>query len=693
MQLDTVLVTARRREEALQDVPQSVTAISGAELEARGAQDIAALGDVTPNLTIYPARAFNGTVTAFIRGIGQADPIWSVEPGVGVYVDDVYLARPQGALLDILDVERVEVLRGPQGTLYGKNTLGGAIKLVTRDPAATLSGTATLTAGDYGRRDGKLVLNLPLGDRLRTRLALGTFDRNGFGRNLFTGAEVSARDTRVARFSATWAPTTDMEVRLAWDRTIDDSGPQGFKRLAVNPTDPAGTRPDPGDHDVRSGAPNVQRLNSGGGSITLDWNLGMEWRLRAISAWRSGDSLGYIDFDTLPATINQLERHFADRQTSQEIQLHWNDGRAHAVAGLYLFDGDSGGVGINSSRSPLFGYTSSTIGTRSAALYANLTQPIGYALELDVGLRYTVERKTATVLNRTFADAALSVPFNEPSADFTDAATFSAPSPRVVLAWRPTTMAMLYAQASRGFKGGSYNIGANPRLVPRSAHAVDDEAVTALELGAKSAWLDDRLSVDVALFHNSYRDIQLSVFTSYDGDGDGSDDRIFRDFRNAGDGTTRGAELEWRMRAGYLRWTGQVGYLDARYNRYIDEGLDIAANRRFSNAPRWTAGSSVVADLPLRVAGTLRARIDGRYQSKVWQTGELVDELAQEGYALWNASLAWTSPAQGWQVALHGNNLGGVSYRTTGFAFPTLGILTGHYGPPRTFALTVTRTF
>ena len=318
---------------------------------------------------------------------------------------------------------------------------------------------------------------------------------------------------------------------------------------------------------------------------------------------------------------------------------------------------------------------------------------MGNALEVDLGLRYTVERKTATVLNRSFADAARTMPIGEPTADFTDAATFRAPSPRLVVSWRPSTTAMLYAQASRGFKGGSYNVGANRRLVPRSAHAVDDESVTAFEFGAKTAWLDDRLSLDLAVFHNRYRDIQLSVFTSYDRDGDGSNESIFRDFRNAGAGTTRGAELEWRMRAGRLHWNGQVGYLDARYDRYIDSGLDIAASRRFSNAPRWTAGTSLVAEFPLHVAGLLRARIDGRYQGKVWQTAELDDALAQDGYAVWNASLAWTSPAQRWRLAVHGNNLADVSYRTTGFSCPTLGILSGHYGPPRTFALTVTRNF
>src|SRR5690606_29828434 len=247
------------------DVPKAVTAVDGAELESRGATDISILDMVTPNLVIHPARAFNGSVTAHIRGIGQFDPIWGAEPGVGIYLDDVHLARPQGALLDVLDVERVEVLRGPQGTLYGRNTLGGAIKLVTRAPEPDFGGTAALAAGNYGRRDARLVLNLPMGE-VRTRVALAGYDRDGYGRNLSTGGEVSARDAAVARWNGLWAPRDDLQVRLSWDRYRDRSGPPGGRRLAVpRPLfEPEQTPLDPGRHDVRSGAPERLDLDSQG---------------------------------------------------------------------------------------------------------------------------------------------------------------------------------------------------------------------------------------------------------------------------------------------------------------------------------------------------------------------------------------------------------------------------------------------
>jgi len=691
VELDQVVVTARRRPEPLRDVPQAITAVDGEELESRGATDISALDMVTPNLTIYPARAFNGSVTAHIRGIGQFDPIWGAEPGVGIYIDDVHLARPQGALLDVLDVQRVEVLRGPQGTLYGRNTLGGAIRLVTREPAAELGGRIALTAGDYGRRDGKAVLNVPLGENLRTRVALAKYDRDGYGRNLFTGVEVGARDAAVARWSALWTPAEGVDVRLSWDRYRDRSGPPGGRRLAIaRPQfDPDQVPLDPGRHDVRSGVPERLDLDSEGASLAVDWRLRPQWRLRSISAWRQGDSQAVLDMDSLPRPIFTLRRDFRERQRSQEFQLHGEGAGTHLVAGLYLFDGTEAGSGRSSFQDDeqRFYGARGSIRTRSAAAYASLVRDLGPVWQLDAGLRYTFERKTATAYNGDYADDSSDTPVAV-KADFTDSARFRAPTPRLALSWRASERAMLYAQASRGFKGGTYNVRANAEERPESARPIDAETVTAFELGAKAGWFDGRLDVAAALFHNDYRDIQLAVFIP---DGDSG---VFPDFRNAGRGTTRGMELEWQARiAPGLRWSGHLGYLDARYDEYIDNGVDVAGSRHFPNAPRWTAGTSLVADIPLRDAGWLLVRVDGRYQSETRPTTDLNPQLLQGGYSLWNASLAWTSPQRRWEVALRVDNLGDTAYRTTGFAYPNNGVVIGYYGPPRTYSMTLGYSF
>ncbi|MGH8060830.1 MAG: TonB-dependent receptor [Pseudoxanthomonas sp.] len=698
VQLDAVVVTARYREEVLQRIPVSVTALDAGELQSRGAEDLGALGAAVPNLTIYAARPFNNALTAYIRGIGQSETVWGVDPGVGVYVDDVYLARPQAALLDVLDVERIEVLRGPQGTLYGKNTIGGAIRYITRAADDEFSGNLGVTVGDYDRRDFKGVVNLPIGERLRTRVAFASLDRDGFGKNLVTGDEVSAQHAGVARVSVEWTPHDDVEVRLAYDRYRDRSGPRGARRRAVNPNDPLRTPPDNGNYDVRSGMPSLDEMDSEGASATVDWTLNERWRLKSITAYRAGDSLGNVDFDLLPLPISDLNRRLFERQASQEFQLLASSGRAHAIAGLYLFDGEAGGTVRQTIQGRMFNVSRGVVKTGSAAIYGDLTWDFTDKLSLEGGLRYTSEKKTGTVLNRGYTDATFTVPRGAALADFTDSKTFSSLSPRVNVSYKLTEAAMLYAQASRGFKSGGYNIRANTRFVPGSGLPFKDETATSYELGAKTQWLDGKITANAAAFHNDYRDIQLSVFTSYDSNGDGINDALFGDFKNAGAGTINGAEFELSALTGrHLRWLGHVGYLDTHYDGFISNGVDIADSQHFANAPRWTGGLSAIADIPLGPAGSLQARVDGNYQSKVYPTTELnqasAETLAQEGYTLWNASLTYRSPDGKWQAALQGQNLGDKAYRTTGYDFPVYGIRTGYYGPPGTVSLSLTYLF
>ena len=694
VQLDGVVVTARRRDEVVQDVPMAVTALSGAELESRGAEDLTALGAATPNLTIYPARSFNSTLTAYIRGVGQSDPAWGYEPGVAVYVDDVYLARPQAALLDILDVERIEVLRGPQGTLYGKNTIGGAIKYVTRMVGDDFSGNVGATFGSYGRRDFKAVVNVPLTQEFRVRVAFGTFNRDGFGTNLATGEDVSAKDARVARVTAEWLASEDVDVRLAYDRYRDRSGMHGARRLAINPADPLHTPPNDNDFDVQSGMANIDDADSENASVTVDWHPDARWRLKSITAHHSADTLGNVDFDTLPLAISDVARHIFDQQTSQELQLHLDSGRSHAVGGLYFFDGTaSGRVNvINNNR--MFVRSTGSIGTRSAAIYGDLTVDLDDRLSLEAGLRYTSETKTGMAFNQGYTDGTFTTPNGLVAADFTDSKTFNAWSPRLNLSWRQNEDVLLYVQASRGFKSGSYNIRANTRFVPGSDRPYADETATTYELGAKTQWLDGRLTLNATAFHNDYRDLQLNVFVNIDTDGDGIADAPFGDFRNAGAATIDGAELELAAQTGaHLRWLGNVGYLHAKYDEYLSAGVNIADSQHLVNAPRLTGGFSAIADLPLGAAGSLVARVDGHYQSKVYSSPELVSALAeataQDGYTLWNASLIYQPPRQQWQLALHGQNLGDKSYRTSGNSDP----LIGYYGPPRTTWLSLTWFF
>ncbi|KGQ20596.1 TonB-dependent receptor [Lysobacter dokdonensis DS-58] len=689
-ELDRVIVTARRREEVLQDVPIAVTSLDGEELKSRAAEDLSALSAATPNLVLYNARAFNSAVTATIRGVGQYDPVWGVEPAVGIYIDDVYLARPQAALLDILDVERIEVLRGPQGTLYGKNTIGGAIKYVTRAPEPYVSGNVVVTAGSYDRLDGKALLNIPFGETLRSRFAFGRYTRAGYGENLITGEDVSDRDATVMRATFDWLPVERVDVRLAWDRYRDRSHVIGAHRLLAAPFPPF-TPPDPGRFDVRSDARNQDDTDSEGIALTVDWQFDDEWRFKSVTAHRDGDSFGYIDFDTLPRTIATLNRDFHDEQTSQEFQWQWDHGSTHAVAGLYWSDAEAAGNGRVVNGGVFFTETSGAIWTRSGAVYGDVSWDMTAHTTAEVGLRYTHEDKRAAVITRatdpTFEQT------QEFRAYFTDATGFQAFSPRIALSWKPTDVAMYYVQATRGFKSGTYNIRADTVAVPASALPLQDETATSYELGAKAQWREGRITLDAALFRTDYRDIQLSVLVPVDIDGDGDFDDLYGDFRNAGQGTMQGVEFQGAARMGeHMRFVGHIAYLDTRYDEYRSAGPD-ADNARFPNAPDWTGGASAIGTWPLPGGSTFEARLDMSHQGTLYPTTDVNPIVRQPAHTLWNSSLTWRSPRDAWEVALIGQNLSDKVYRTGSFWLPFAGLATAYYGAPRTFALSITYSF
>jgi iron complex outermembrane receptor protein len=323
-------------------------------------------------------------------------------------------------------------------------------------------------------------------------------------------------------------------------------------------------------------------------------------------------------------------------------------------------------------------------------VYADVSWDMTAHASAELGLRYTHEDKRAAVITRG-TDSTFLHTFGF-RAYFTDATTFGAFSPRIALSWKPSDTAMYYVQATRGFKGGTYNIRADTVAVPASALPLQDENATSLELGAKAQWRDGRITLDAALFHTDYRDIQLSAGVLIDTNGDGVDDDVFGDFRNAGQGTMQGVELEASAQTGqYLRLLGHVAYLDTRYDEYISAGIDISATERFPNAPAWTA--SAIGTWPLRGGGNVEARLDASFQGALYPTTDVNPTVLQPGHTLWNASLAWQSPQHDWEVALIGQNLSDKVYRTGSFWLDYIGLGTAYYGAPRTFALSITYSF
>ncbi|UNK57567.1 TonB-dependent receptor [Pseudoxanthomonas daejeonensis] len=694
VQLDTVIVTARKREETLQDVPVAVTAFTPETLDTLNIKDLGDLDAQVPNLTIYAARGSTSTVTAYIRGIGQADPLWGVDPGVGIYLDDVYIARPQGALLDVFDVERIEVLRGPQGTLYGKNTIGGAIKYVSRGLREETSGFASVTVGNYSQLDTKAGIGGSIGDGvLRGRIAMASMNRDGFGENLSNGQPVSDKEINAVRAQFGAFASEDFDVQFSLDWMDDQSGVRGAKMLAANPLAPA-YPPLDDRYDIRSGMGNVNDTTMKGASMAVNWRLTPDWALKYVTALRESDTHTMIDFDTTPLKLVDVEAYYNDRQVSNELQANFDaGGRARGVMGLYHFNGDAGGQVLNyfwnpalatSLTNPLFGDTQGYVNTSSIAVYADWTFDLTEQLKLDVGARYTDEDKHAVALNRFYTTPQYTTSWGT-AANFDKTVNFQNFSPKASLDYQFTPEIMGYLSFSRGFKSGGYNIRANTTAVPRSGEPFQDEQVDSYEIGSKMSFLDQRMFLNLAYFHNTYEDIQLSVFTSYTLP-NGSQS-FFGDFTNAGKGTVQGVEVEYQfLPTEHWLISGNLAWLDAEYDEFMSGGVNIADTQHFTNAPEFSGALNAEWRTALDNGGNLSARLTYAYQSEVWPTTDLSPAIKQDGYGLVNAGVIW-NVNDAWTLSLQGTNLADEEYRTTGYNIAAYGVLTGFYGPPRQYSL------
>lgn len=680
--LDTVVVTARRREESLQDVPVAVTALTAAALEALNVKNLGDLQGNVPNMTVYAARGSNSTITTFIRGVGQADPLWGVDPGVGIYVDDVYIARPQGALLDVFDTERIEVLRGPQGTLYGKNTIGGAVKYVSRPLGKDLQGEVSVLAGSYATANLKAALGGATADgQWRLRVAAASLNHDGYGSNLTDGSGVSNQKTKTARVTAGfYSNDLPLTVLLSADETHDDSNMRGFQRMSVSKFDPAKTPTSPSRYDIATGMANQNFTHSNGQSLTASWVFSDAWRLKYIGARRASDSASGIDFDGLPNKIADVLGSYADSSRSHEMQLAYEGSSASGVLGLYAFDGDAGGLVRNNFLNSIFGTSGGTVYTRGRAAYTDWSWRLSSDWAVGAGLRFTDESKRAVVLNQSFKDASFSTVVAT-SADFDKTLKVQDSSPKLSLEYRWSASTKLYGTASRGFKSGGYNIRANTTAVPASGNPFKDETLDALELGSKMVLDQGRLELNAALFRNKYKNVQLSVFTSYTLPN--GTPGFFGDFTNAGRAHMQGAELEfvWRpLRA----WTlsGNLAALDAVYDEYMDRGVNVAEQKKFTNSPKFQGAFNIEHRLGLAAIGTLRLRLSLSHRSHVYPTTDLSEAIAQDAFTLLGAG-AILDIDKHWSLSLQGSNLTDKAYRTDGYNIASLSILNGYYGAPR----------
>jgi iron complex outermembrane receptor protein len=733
--LNEILVTAQKREERLQDTPIAITAVSGEALIERGAESIANLQAITPNLvfdTTAPVSGVSSGAIVFIRGVGQTDFQLTTDPGVGTYVDGVYISRSVGGVLDVLDLERVEVLRGPQGTLFGRNTIGGAISLVSKRPADSFSARGEATVGSRNLINGLVAVDVPFSDAVRSKFVVSVRSQDGFVRGLldnrdlgdtarfsFRGtieadlgsnllATVSADYSTIREQNAgsklvgisTAAPGSDTRVDLIYDRetggvvTRNVPIPPGaptltFLQNLIAPYDARFITPDL-DTTFATG-PNGTDLDIWGTSLTLALDVGFG-ELKSISAYRRTNGSFARDADGSPLAVTHTQNFaYKQDQFSQELQLAGsalNDRLKFAIGGYY-FD-ESGQDQLTVTLPVLFGSVNNFtfVENKSYAAYAQGTFEVLPRLNVTGGVRYTRDEKSYTVpqnggaiLNgpaEVFGPVGTFTPFfpaGTSQVEFDDVAV------KAVIDYKLPGGSLFYASYSEGFKSGGFNtryLVPVPAVVP-----FDPESLITYEAGFKFEGLGRRLRANAAVFRSDYDDIQLVVYQS------GAPIT-----QNAASADIWGFELEvTALPIESLELGASAGYTNAEYQSVAPLNPTVAADQQVQitsalpNTPEWSLNGFAAHTLPLG-SGELRSRADWSYTSQVENDAINSIFLTQPGYHLFNASIGYASD-DGWSVTAWGRNLTDRRYIVSGDSNFGIGFHEANFNEPREWGITL----
>jgi len=716
--IEQIVVTARRREESLQDVPVAITALTADQLLEQNVRTLEDLTAYAPNIKVNAGRATTSTINAYIRGVGQNDPLWGFEPGVGIYMDDVYIARPQGALLDVYDVERIEVLRGPQGTLYGKNTLAGAIKYVTRDIVTEdPEFNVTATGGSYNQRDLKVGGSMPVvSDHVYLGAAVAYLQRDGYGELVDDGAprlfnhvgqDVSDKDVLAARANATFVWGDSSKLRVLVDTIQDNSNAAGGQRLN-NLVQPALDD----RYDQRTDMPvDKDRFITKGAAATYTQSLNDAFDLKLVGAYREGDGRQFIDFEELNANLFQVPAEYSDNQASGEAQLTYTGESLKAVTGIYYFDGTArGAFDASLGANNLTGLTKGSVSTESTAVYADGTWQLTDKLNLNAGVRWNQDKKEATVfvqqyLGRLPADQTLFdqnnvppgfTPLGAPQTNYTNDRTFSDVLPRFGFDYHLSNEVLAYVIYNKGFKSGGFDMRGNATANPATKDGYDSETADNYEAGLKSLLFGDTLQLNLTVFYTPYEDVQITTQQFQIVNGNPTNVTAVL---NAGKQLNKGVELEsvWRPIPA-LTLALNVGYLDAEFEEFLvgctppAAGCtrDISSLNEPINSPEWTGflGGTYRWELG---GGDLAAHVGYQYRSKTKVANTTVSITDQDAYDVLDVGVAYTTANQAWRFALEGKNVLDEEYRVAGYDFGNTNVSQiGFYAPPRTVAVSAT---
>lgn len=756
-ELEEVIVTARKREENLQSTPIAISAFTEQELEYRQINSTDKLSDITPNLTFDSGSPSSGSSSAaqiFIRGIGQTDFTPVTDPGVGLYIDGVYMARSVGNVLDFLDVQRIEILRGPQGTLFGRNTIGGAVAIYSKRPDENRAASMRVQVGNDDMLYLTAKANLPITETLSSNFAVSSRNRDGYVTRVFDGVRTGDDDNLGFRASVLWNPNENFELYMAADGTrlrengaptvsngVNDKGAFGTfgngllascSAVNINPNFGAGgppSFPPPGvgtggapgcvGPDTFAGAftsegtfPVKEDLDVWGVSAEMTWHASEWLAIKSITAYRELDLESSRDGDNTPANIFNTQDFYDQQQISQEFQFSGTlaDNRLRWLLGLYYFQED--GQDLNPVFLPVGSFRSGGLfDNDSQAAFFQGSYDLTQQLAFTFGVRYTEDTKRFTPDQISLGDASASGFFGNTWPNFAGFYLPSVGAP-IPAGARLATFAefkekfddtnymlnLAYQWTDDVLVYGSYSEGFKSGGFDQRFTAFtvkpssfQPETAKTYEVGLKTDLFAHKVRLNMALFHTDYQDLQIIIRESFN-------PITF----NGGTANIDGGEIELTW-VPTDRWyiTATAGYIDAEYDTLdpsVTAGRNatpISIDNKLVNTPKWSTALGVAYTIDIGDWAALVPRVDWSFHDSQFNDAVNEPRLFQDAYTLLNAAITLQTNDGRWEGVLAFRNITDKEYLITGnSAFKTSASYADNlYGRPAEWSLSVQYNF
>jgi len=687
--IEEVVVTAQKRSENLQDVPVSVTAISGTALQDRGVTNVIGLNNLAPGLRVSSGDAASSP-KIFIRGVGLSDFNPNSSSGVGIYVDGVYVGSPLAQMAGFFDIGQIEVLRGPQGTLYGRNTNGGAVNITTKRPTQSFTAEASAEYATYNAINLQGAVGGPvIADKLAFRAAAQVVKDDGYTYNRVTGHDVNDTDYWALRLSALYTPTDNFEALFQLNRFVNRgdatqpqhralfpasaavTGPDGFCSPAAYGTAQCGdafgyTDTDGDNRALDANQEGKDKVDLFGGSANMTWNLGSV-SLVSVTAYSWAHRNAFENTDASPNQMLEINYLARQQQFTQELRLQSNDSAGSplkwVLGGYYLDETvkDASTQDVLRDLRPLFpdGFSVAdsvatfsypyTQKTKGYAVFGQADYNITEKLVGTVGLRYSADRKSFDY--RSIAEGGLVTLLTSKQKK-----TFSAWSGRLGLRYELSDDANVYATYNRGYKSGGFFGGL--ATTPDELEPYANEKLDSYEVGLKSQLFDRRVRLNMSAFYYDYQDQQVFAQALRNG-------LTVLVLDNAASSKVYGAEIEGSARVTQnLRIDAGLSLLHAEFGTYLSEGQDFTGNR-LPQSPKVTFNVAANYTQPLKSGASLKGTVDAAYSSKIYFDNSNAERLSQDGVWVAGAQASWVSPDSTIEAGVFARNLFDKTYKVS----------------------------